>query len=352
MRILYAIQATGNGHLSRAHEILPHLYKIGQTDILLSGTQAEIQLNHPIKYRLKGLSFTFGKNGGVDIWNTYNEASILRLFKEYESLPVENYDLIINDFEPISAWAGLLKNIPCVSLSHQAALLEPGVPIPNETDPFGKFVLRNYAPAHKRIGFHFQAYSANILTPIIRSEIRKARPTVKGHYTVYLPAWDALELAGKLNQVKGVKWHIFSKSHLYTQYNDHITIFPVSNKRFMKSLNESSGVLCGAGFETPAEAIYLGKKLMVMPMKNQFEQLCNAKALELLSFPVIKNLKEKNLNKIQHWIDSDQQMQLSYSDNTPYLIEKVLALYEELRKTGNYKNYTKLPIPLKRLKIA
>jgi uncharacterized protein (TIGR00661 family) len=121
MRILYAIQATGNGHLSRAHEILPHLYKIGQTDILLSGTQAEIQLNHPIKYRLKGLSFTFGKNGGVDIWNTYNEASILRLFKEYESLPVENYDLIINDFEPISAWAGLLKNIPCVSLSHQAA---------------------------------------------------------------------------------------------------------------------------------------------------------------------------------------------------------------------------------------
>jgi phage-related protein len=67
---------------------------------------------------------------------------------------------------------------------------------------------------------------------------------------------------------------------------------------------------------------------------------------------VKKNLKEKNLNKIQHWIDSDQQMQLSYSDNTPYLIEKVLALYEELRKTGNYKNYTKLPIPLKRLKIA
>jgi hypothetical protein len=42
----------------------------------------------------------------------------------------------------------------------------------------------------------------------------------------------------------------------------------------------ATGVLCGAGFETPAEAIYLRKKLLVVPMKNQYEQQCNGIAVE------------------------------------------------------------------------
>ncbi len=71
MKILYAIQGTGNGHLSRARDIVPILQKKGEVDILVSGIQADVSLPFPIKYRLKGLSFVFGKNGGVDIVSTY-----------------------------------------------------------------------------------------------------------------------------------------------------------------------------------------------------------------------------------------------------------------------------------------
>ena len=39
MKILYAIQGTGNGHLSRARDIIPILQKKGDVDILVSGTQ-------------------------------------------------------------------------------------------------------------------------------------------------------------------------------------------------------------------------------------------------------------------------------------------------------------------------
>ena len=70
MKILYALQATGNGHISRANEILPYLKKLGEIDILLSGTQANIDLNFHIKFRRIGLSFVFGKNGGVDYLQT------------------------------------------------------------------------------------------------------------------------------------------------------------------------------------------------------------------------------------------------------------------------------------------
>ena len=37
MKILYAIQGTGNGHLSRAIDVIPALKKIGQVDVLVSG---------------------------------------------------------------------------------------------------------------------------------------------------------------------------------------------------------------------------------------------------------------------------------------------------------------------------
>ena len=60
MKILYAIQGTGNGHISRAREIVPILMKYADVDVLLSGTQADVKLQFPIKYKKHGLSFIFG----------------------------------------------------------------------------------------------------------------------------------------------------------------------------------------------------------------------------------------------------------------------------------------------------
>ena len=67
MKILYAIQGTGNGHLSRATEIVPILKSMAHTDVLVSGTQADLNVPFPIDYRFKGISFIIGKNGGVDL---------------------------------------------------------------------------------------------------------------------------------------------------------------------------------------------------------------------------------------------------------------------------------------------
>ena len=44
MKILYAIQGTGNGHVSRAREIIPFLRKYGNVDILISGIHAEVDV--------------------------------------------------------------------------------------------------------------------------------------------------------------------------------------------------------------------------------------------------------------------------------------------------------------------
>src|ERR1043165_2895467 len=138
MKILFAIQGTGNGHLSRARDVYPELTKYGEVDVLISGIQADVDVPFPVHYRLYGLSFIFGKNGGVDIWDTAKKMKLRKLIKDIRHLPVENYDLVINDFEPVSAWACKRKNVPCISLSHQCAVLHENAPKPKESDLVGR----------------------------------------------------------------------------------------------------------------------------------------------------------------------------------------------------------------------
>ena len=59
MKILYAIQGTGNGHVSEQEKLF-HPQKYGKLDILISGTQTDVNLDEEIKYQFKGFGFDFG----------------------------------------------------------------------------------------------------------------------------------------------------------------------------------------------------------------------------------------------------------------------------------------------------
>ncbi len=326
MKILYAIQGTGNGHISRAEDVIPILREYGKLDIFVSGAQADIKLDYPLKYKSRGLSFYFGKSGGIDLFKTFKQNSSKEVYKEIKNFPVEKYDMIINDFEPISAWAARKKKIPCVSLSHQSALLSPNVPQPKHFDPVGEWILKNYAPADAAVSFHFDKFDDNMFTPVIRSSIREAVPSKGDHYTVYLPAYDDRTLVPLLMKVPNVRWHIFSKHAKKPYHIGKLSVYPVNKDEFVASVLACKGILCGAGFETPAEAIYLGKKLLVVPMKKQYEQYYNAAALKSIGVPVLKNVKKKRLDKIREWIDSDKIVEISYKNTTQEAIEKALKL--------------------------
>ena len=56
MKIFYAIQGTGNGHISRAEQLYPYLKKYGEVDFFLSGSNAQLQTPLPIKYRSNGIT--------------------------------------------------------------------------------------------------------------------------------------------------------------------------------------------------------------------------------------------------------------------------------------------------------
>ena len=333
-RILYAIQGTGNGHLSRALDVVPLLQaRCAHLDVLVSGPPADLPLPFEVQYKAQGMGFVFGKKGGINFVKTFVQFNSAKFLHEVRHLPVESYDLVISDFEPVSSWACKLREVPCVALSHQSAVLHPAAPRPDDENPAGRAVLKHYAPSTARYGFHFQAYAPGIFTPVIRQQVRELSPVNEGHYTVYLPAYEEEILVERLQHLsRSIRWEVFSKHSTAPATYGNVRVWPVSGAAFLDSLARSAGVLCGAGFETPAEALYLGKKLLVMPMKQQYEQQCNAAALARMGVPVIKNFKDKNLDKVDQWLNQDGTVPVEYPDQTAAVIDQLLR--EQLQPTG------------------
>ncbi len=342
MKILYAIQGTGNGHIVVAKDLLPILKEWAEVDILISGCQVDIELPYEIKYRLNGLGFVFGKSGGIDYWETYKKSNLKKFYSEIKALHVADYDFVISDFEPVSAWACHLKKVPCIGLSHQAAVVHKKSPKADKIDVMGKAVLKYYAPTKTSLGFHYEAYDPSILTPIIRKEIREQELKNKKHYTVYLPAFSDKKIIKLLSMFRNIQWQVFSKHSKLGYKSDNIKIIPVNNEKFIESLASAEGVLCGAGFQAPAEVLFMKKKLLVVPMKGQYEQQCNAVALKKLGVPVIKNMKTKHYDTVKNWLENSQEIKVDFPDIAEKVVNKVLAI-GNLMKLDNKLEEMELP---------
>ncbi|MEC8738807.1 MAG: glycosyltransferase family protein [Bacteroidota bacterium] len=333
MKILYAIQGTGNGHITRAMELIPEIKeRVSQLDIAISGTESELKLNHPVKYKLKGLQYFFGKRGGIHFSKTLVNNNLFHFYKEISEFPITDYDMLINDFEPVTAWSAQMKGVYSVGISNQIAVLDHHVPRPNSADVLGKFILKNFAPTTMKYGIHYKSYNERIYKPVIRREIRQMEPENGKFQIVYLPSWDDSVLKNIFSKFKKTDWHIFSKRAQKVSFFGNVAIYPVDNELFLEKLEKCEGVVTNSGFGTTSEALYLNKKLLVFPMKGQLEQQCNAYCLRQMGVSVIDNFGRKSLRIIQDWLDSAHYINLYYPKNNSRIIRQVFEDYFEYNR--------------------
>lgn len=322
-KVLYAIQGTGNGHVARAREVIPILKKFADVDILISGNQSEIALPEIPKFSFRGVTMAYNEKGGVSYSKSLRVNNPFSALKEIYSLPVKDYNLVISDFEFVSAWACKLKGMPCLAVSHQSAMVSKHVPQPLERSIVGRLILKYYAPATNSIGFHFNAYDGDIYKPIIRKEIRelKIEKETEKLYSVYLPSYSAEKLVKVFQKFEDFTFVVFSKDAKEARVEGNVIVEPIENKRFIATLKACEGVLTGAGFETPAEVLYLNKKLLVIPIAKQYEQLMNAKALEELGVAVLYDLEEASILKVGKWLKAQNRIQVDFPDETEDIIK-------------------------------
>ncbi len=320
MKIFYAIQATGNGHISRAMELLPHLEQYGKVDLFLSGANSSLELDAPIKYRSKGLSLFYTCTGGLDYFSMMQKISPLKLRKEVKELPVEKYDLVINDFECITSLACKQKKIPSINFGHQASFMSAKTPRPVKPNSVGEWILKNYARASAYIGLHFKEYDDFILPPVIKSEVWNALPSKQNYITVYLPSYCDCEIRRFFKNLTAYKFQVFSREVKETTRENHLTFIPVGKNAFNESMIHCDAIICGAGFETPAEALRLNKKMMVMPIKGQYEQKCNAAALEQLGIKTLAELPENFHIVFEEWYHSVKPVDITFNYSSADII--------------------------------
>ncbi|MBT9484071.1 glycosyltransferase family protein [Sediminibacterium sp.] len=324
MKIFYAVQATGNGHIARAKELIPYLQRYGQVDVFLSGNNSNLKVDLPVKYQSNGVSLFYGNRGGLDYFKMAKELSLFNIIKEARSLPVDQYDLVINDFESITSLACKIKQVPSIGFGHQASFKSSLTPRPNKKDWMGEFILNNYASATKYIGLHFEQYDEFIYSPIIKEQVLLASPKNQGHISVYLSHYSDEVVASYLNQLPNQLFHLFSKKEKTVNQRANILYMPIDNALFTESMINAAGVITGAGFETPAEALYLNKKLLCVPIKGQYEQLCNAAALKNFGVPILANLNANFSKQVEAWLNGANQTQLHLSFNTGTIVEKLM----------------------------
>lgn len=337
MKILYGIQGTGNGHISRANALVPYFQKYGQVDILVSGIDSQLKIPFDVKYNCKGLGFVFGKKGGIDYLHTYLNNHIGSFLKELKSIPVENYDLIISDFEPITAWASQLKKVHCVTISNQCALKRFEIPLAKQKDLIGNLVLQYYAPGQAEYGIAYESTDNYTYTPIIRKEIRNLKLSEEDHILVYLPSYTKERVQKVLSKLRSTTFKVFSKD-VEVEYEDgNITFLPINSQRFLIEIASCKGAICAAGFGITSELLFLGKKFLVIPQAHQFEQKCNAIMLKKMGIKVTKKLKPKYLSEIEDWLVNGKTVTVKYPDQIQKMVETII--YNEYLQKDSYLNY-------------
>ena len=323
MNILYGISATGNGHISRSRILISELKKRGHNiTVLFSGRDIKDLFDtEEFEPFIVKEGFTFKiKNGKVQYFNTLLSTNIYNFIRDV--LKIKNdFDVVVTDFEPISAFAAKKLNIPCIGVGHQYSF-NAKIPMTLKMKFFSLFFPKFFTPVNKSIASHFYHFDQPILPPFIDEKLQNNNNVrqKKDIILVYLPWEKQDKMIDICSKIKSKKFIYYTNIDEQLEINN-IILKPFSNINFKKDLMESEGVITNAGFQLPSECIFLGKKLLCKPLIGQPEQEHNAKILS--DFKLATTCTEITASIINDWIKNNLCRRIQYK-NPVKLMAKII----------------------------
>ena len=297
MRVLYGCNAQGQGHLSKAAVLVPIMQAAGhEVRVVTSGLDIPQGYSFPGHRHFAGLPFSTG-GGRTVIGSTLKSwarrtPGVLRGLAAVRGI-VRDWppDLIISDFELLTASPAVGADCEVVSLCRQVALFDPGVPMPAEeavADAAGqrkltKAVVRLFTlGADRYAGYHYAPSSPRCVPPVIRPELARlleqGRPP-RGEMLLTYNQWAKPEdTADLLRWAKRTQTPVNAYGHFQHPRGRFgtVTFREPSRETMLADLASCRCVLTTAGLTTPAEAFLLGKPCGVIPLPGQWEQAVNA----------------------------------------------------------------------------
>jgi uncharacterized protein (TIGR00661 family) len=301
MKILYGVQGTGNGHITRARTIAREFEQTDiEVDYLFSGRPREKLFDmEPFGdfTCLPGLTFAT-EHGRINYRKSITCNNIPAFLSGINKLDLSNYDLVLTDFEPISAWAARRQKKPCVGMAHQYAF---HYKIPTAGGNLITHAIMKYlAPVDHALGLHWHHFQQPILPPVI--EPCELETTYEGDkILVYLPFEDIESTVEWLAGIDSQRFFYYCDVNK-SEDRGQVHLRPFNRQAFLRDLASCNGVICSAGFGLLSESIQYGKKALVRPVKGQMEQLSNAAALKQLGYGDIIPVGRPDPAVIRRWL--------------------------------------------------
>jgi uncharacterized protein (TIGR00661 family) len=301
LRILYGVNGEGMGHATRSEVVIGSLLEEHEVRVMASGAAFRY-----LGDRLAHVDECFGpsfamEQGEIRRWATVTHtvsaarrelpSSVRRwMAAVHEWRP----EIVVTDFEPLSGIYARWSRIPLVCVDnihmidrcwHDAAIVDGAY----EDYRLARAVTRAMVPnaGDYVITTFFRPpllKGRTALVPsILRPEVVDSKPTRGEHLVVY--SGGAKELIDALRDC-GVPCHVYGMrdgDEVGTTDGD-IVYRPRSVDGFLADLLSARGVIAGGGFSLLSEAVYLGKPVLSLPLRGQFEQLMNARYLQREGF--------------------------------------------------------------------
>ncbi len=331
-KILYSLCGEGFGHATRSYALIKELMKHHSIKILCGGRSYEFlrdALKDEISEKKTRIDESAANNElsleyieslriqfrGTKVLNIKTSIYNLRRSREHinsikkVSKIIDEYkpDVILNDFEPWTGYAGKRKKIPIISIDNEHIITNAKLDAPfryrlkqllsyifvklmiPKADHY--FITSFYHPGLKKRC----KQNTDYLQVIVRDDIKNIKATNKKHFVLVYTSSDISKRLVKLLSTYNKKFVVYNSKEGKKEGN--IEFKKDSNMQFFKDLAMCEAVITTAGLSLISEAIYLKKPVYAMPVSH-FEQIMNAYYVEKQGYgKFAKDVTTKELNE-------------------------------------------------------
>lgn len=301
MKILYGVVGEGMGHAIRSKVVLSHLVAQGhEVEIVASSRAVDFLRAHFENVtRIHGFHIIYEENRvrkGKTFWSNIlkgtahlpkNIAAYFKMITDFQP------EVVISDFESWSYLYAKAHRLPVISIDNMQIInrcrLPEDVIAGHRTDfEIARAFVKSKLPFcdHYLITSFFRPEvrkeRTTLVPPILRAEVLAATPRRDEHLLVYQTAEGHGELERSLQET-GLECRLYGiRRNLEEEVIEgNLRYRRFSEAGFVDDLASARAVIAGGGFTLMGEAVYLHKPMLAVPIGAQFEQVLNARYLEL-----------------------------------------------------------------------
>ena len=304
MKILYGVVGEGMGHAMRSRVILEHLVAHDvDVEVIASGRAVDfLAKRFEGVNRIHGLHMIYEENRVrpmKTLWSNVTTGAVglpKNIAAYFDMITSFRPQAVISDFESWTYLYAKTHRLPILSIDNMQVINRCTLPAEVIAGHQAEFQLTK-AFIKSKLPFCDEYFvttffrpqvrkeRTRLFPPILRPEILAAARRAGDHLLVYTSGEGNDAFAAALAQT-GLECRIYGmRRGLEAEVVEgNLRFRPFSEAGFVDDLASCRAVIAGGGFTLMGEAVYLRKPMLAVPLARQFEQVLNARYLELEGF--------------------------------------------------------------------